>query len=170
MGWCSLELTDDGSGGAPKEVSEIQMLTTVEPRMKILVFTEGTTIRWTLKIPSGNAAEKLQTWKRQGAKIAYLTSRTKPDEIETVRNLLGQYGFPQGELFYRHEGEEYKDVAERIMPHFLIEDDCESIGGEAEMTYPHVKPELKQKIKSIVVSEGGGIDHLPDNLFDLARY
>lgn len=138
--------------------------------MKILVFTEGTTIRYTLKIPSGNAPAKLQTWKSQGAEIAYLTSRTKPDEIEIVRHLLDQYVFPQGELFYRHEGEEYKDVAERILPDLLIEDDCASIGGEVEMTYPHIKPELKARIKSIVVKEGGGIDHLPDNLGDLMNY
>jgi hypothetical protein len=138
--------------------------------MKILVFTEGTIIRYTLKIPSGNAPAKLQNWKRQGAEIAYLTSRTKPDEIGMVKHLLEQYDFPQGELFYRREGEGYKDVAERILPDLLIEDDCESIGGEVEMTYPHIKPEPKARIKSIVVKEGGGIDHLPDNFLDLMKY
>jgi hypothetical protein len=138
--------------------------------MKIMVFTEGTTIRYTLKIPSGNAPAKLQKWKGQGAEIMYLTSRTKPDELDIVRHLLEQYDFPIGELFYRREGEAYKDVAERVLPDMLIEDDCESIGGDVEMTYPHIKPELKTRIKSIVVKEGGGIDHLPDNLVDLTKY
>ncbi len=138
--------------------------------MKILVFTEGTAIRFTLKIPAENAPQKLQTWGKQGAEIAYLTSRTQPDEIQTVKNILDRYGFPQGELFYRRVGEQYKDVAERVMPDILVEDDCKSIGGQVEMTYPHINPELKVKIKSIVVEEGGGIDHLPDNIADLATY
>jgi len=50
------------------------------------------------------------------------------------------------------------------MPDILIEDDCESIGGESEMIYPHIREDLKQKIKSIVVKEFQGIDHLPDSL------
>ena len=138
--------------------------------MKIMVFTEGTTLRYNLKIPSGNAPAKLHKWKGQGAEIMYLTSRTKPDELDIVRHLLEQYDFPIGELFYRHEREAYKDVAERVLPDMLIEDDCESIGGEVEMTWPHIKPELKTRIKSIVVKEDGGIDHLPDNLVDLTKF
>ncbi len=138
--------------------------------MKILVFTEGTTINYVLKIPRGNAPAKVQSWKNQGAEIAYLTSRTNPDEIEIVKHLLEQYNFPRGELFYRREGEEYKDVAERILPDVLVEDDCSTIGGEIEMTHPHIKPELKAKIKSVVVKDGGGIDHLPHNLSDLMKY
>jgi hypothetical protein len=138
--------------------------------MKILVFTEGTAINGKLKIPSGNAPAKLQGWKRQGAEIAYLTSRIKLEEIEIDRRVLERHDFPQGELFYRREGEEYKDVAERVLPDVLIEDDCESIGGEIEMTYTHIKPEVKTMIKSIVVKEDRGIDHLPDNLSDLVKY
>ena len=78
--------------------------------------------------------------------------------------VLKKYGFPDGQVFFRGSGEEYKDIAERIMPDILIEDDCESIGGEKEMVYPHIKPDLKSKIKSIVVKEFGGIDHLPDKV------
>ncbi len=103
-------------------------------RTEIPVFTEGTTINGRLHIPRGNAPAKLHTWRRQGAEIAYLTSRTKRDEIEIVNHLLDQHNFPRGELFYRREGEKYKDVAERDMPDLLIEDDCASIGGEVEMT------------------------------------
>jgi hypothetical protein len=33
-----------------------------------------------------------------------------------------------------------------------------------EMTYPHINPKLKAKIKSIVVKEFSGIDHLPNDI------
>ena len=168
--------------------------------MRILVFTEGTLligknvaqltrqerirvvqeeiarqeagepIDFRAEVPAGQAVEKLNTWKGQGAEIMYLTSRTRPDEIEDIRYVLSKYSFPEGELLYRQEGEAYKDVAERVLPDVLVEDDCESIGGEDEMTYPHVRPELKTRIKSVVVPEAGGIDHLPDDIATLIGY
>ena len=51
----------------------------------------------------------------------------------------------------------------------LIEDDCESIGGEKEMTITFVKPEIKQKIKSIVVKEFSRIDDLPNEVSNLMK-
>lgn len=157
--------------------------------MKTLIFTEGTLIMhknarchsreeivgqvrsgrdsslhdWKSYIPIGNAVEKLQKWKDQGLEILYLTSRTKPEEVEDIRSVLKKYDFPEGELLFRRMGEEYKDVAERVEPDVIIEDDCESIGGTEEMTYTHINPELKQKIKLIAVKEFGGIDHIPDD-------
>lgn len=100
----------------------------------------------------------------------YLTSRTHSDEIEDIRFVLHKFGFPEGELFFRQEGEAYKDVAERVLPDIIVEDDCESIGGEVEMTYPHIRPDIKARIKSIVVPEAGGIDHLPDDIATLRDY
>lgn len=158
--------------------------------MKILMFTEGTIImpnfspettrdervRQSLNqapfihdfksyVPNGNPTIKILAWKQQGAKIFYLTSRTTPSEIEDIRNVLNKYNFPDCQnLYYRQEGEAYKDVAQKLLPDVLIEDDCESIGGEVEMTFPHIKAELQHKIKPIIVKEFGGIDHLPDNL------
>ena len=35
------------------------------------------------------------------------------------------------------------------------------------MTITFVKPEIKQKIKSFVIKEFGGIENLPNNLDDL---
>jgi hypothetical protein len=61
-------------------------------------------------------------------------------------------------------------VAEKVMPDVIVEDNCESIGGETEMTYPGIKPELKSKVKSVVVKEFGGIDRLPDDVAGLMRY
>jgi hypothetical protein len=56
------------------------------------------------------------------------------------------------------------------LPDILIEDDCESISGEEEMTYPSLQNELRAKIKSIVVKEFSGIDHLPNRISDLSSY
>lgn len=157
--------------------------------MKVLIFTEGTILMhknalgqrrkeivkqvedkeesisdYASYVPIGNAVAKLQTWADQGAEILYLTSRTKFEEIEAIRNILRINDFPTGELYSRKEGETYADVAERIVPDILIEDDCESIGGEPEMTITNINPEVKRKIKSVVIKEFGGVDHLPDSI------
>ncbi len=118
-------------------------------------------------IPVGNAVEKLKNWQEQGAEILYLSSHETAEDVEKDRFVLEKYNFTKGSIFYRQSGESYKDIAERIMPDVLIEDDCESIGGEKEMTITFVKPEIKQKIKSIVVKEFSGIDNLPSSLDDL---
>ena len=86
-------------------------------------------------IPVGSAVKKLKTWKDQGAEILYLTSRKERGQIEDVRQVLKKYCFPDGRLLFRQKDEEYKDVAERIVPDVLVEDDCESIGGIDEETY-----------------------------------
>jgi hypothetical protein len=96
--------------------------------------------------------------------LYYLTSRRTAKEIEEIQTVLDRYSFPKGELVFRKNGEEYKDVIERVSPDVLVEDDCESIGGENEMTYPHIKPEMKKEIKSVVIQEFSGIDSLPGGL------
>jgi hypothetical protein len=161
--------------------------------MKIMVFTEGTIFshsdwmgrtreetvqkvkegerpNYAGTVPIGHARKKIQAWSEAGAEIQYLTSCRSANEIEQVRDTLKMYGFPTGQLFFRMDGEEYKDVAERATPDILIEDDCESIGGEVEMTHPHIRPEIKAKTISIVVQEFGGIDHLPETLPELMSY
>lgn len=161
--------------------------------MKILVFTEGTIIMHPSKegltreervqqsktrvrsvrdyknyIPNGNAVEKIEKWKRQGAEIYYLASRNSTIQIKDIAHVLSKYKFPDNKnLLYRKREEQYKDVAERLLPNIIVEDDCESIGGEVEMTYPHIRPELKSEIKSVVVKEFSGIDSLPDSIQEL---
>ncbi len=162
--------------------------------MRILIFTEGTILThrshiglprdkitelirdlgnqpgrdyFAGSVPIGNCVRKIAEWKKQGATILYLTSRRTPEEVEIIQKVLLGHHFPHGELLFRRAGEEYKDVAERAWPDIIVEDDCESIGGEREMTYPNMKAELKRKIKSIVVKEFGGIDHLPEDITDL---
>jgi len=158
--------------------------------MKILIFTEGTILMHNSGIvpnkgkvdwkkfskrdpsihdyasykPVKKAVEKIKKWKDQGAEILYLTSRTKPDEIQAIKNVLKKYDFPKGKLLFCKKDEEYEKVVEKIIPDVLIEDDCESIGGTDELTITHVKPQIKTKIKSIVIPEFGGIDHLLNDI------
>ena len=115
-------------------------------------------------IPVGNAVEKLKSWQSQGTEVLYLSSHESAEDVEKDKIVLEKYSFPKGQVFYRQNGESYKDTAEKIIPDVLIEDDCESIGGEKETTITFVKPEIKQRIKSIVVKEFSGIDSLPADL------
>lgn len=121
-------------------------------------------------IPVGNAVQKLKNWQSQDADILYLSSHENAEDVEKDKFVLKKYDFPKGQIFYRQNGESYKDIAEKIVPDVLIEDDCESIGGEKEMTITLVKPEIKRKIKSIVVKEFAGVDNLPDDLNGLINF
>ena len=130
----------------------------------------GSPYDFTSYIPVGHAAEKLMHWRKQGAIILYLTSRRIKKEVEAIRTILKKYSYPDANnLYFRHQGEDYKDVAERLIPDVIVEDDCESIGGEIEMTYPHIRADLKAKIKPIIVKEFEGINHLPDNPKELVK-
>ncbi len=42
-------------------------------------------------------------------------------------------------------------MAELVLPETPVEHDGESIGGEIEMTYPHIRPEYQARIKLVVV-------------------
>ena len=123
-------------------------------------------------IPVGNAVEKLHKWKGQGARICYISSHKNAEDVEKDKSVLRKYAFPDDQIFYRRNIEEYKDVIERIrpLPDMIVEDDCESIGGKVEMVYPNLRQELKSKIKSIVVKEFGGIDYLPDRISELMKH
>ena len=121
-------------------------------------------------VPVGKSNEKLTKWYKQGAEIVYLTSHIIPSGVEKDKKVLLKYNFPAGMVYKRHPLESYAKVAEKVMPNILIEDDCESIGGITQMTYPHINSEKKKLIKSIVVKEFSGIDGLPDKIKDLLTY
>ena len=121
-------------------------------------------------VPVGNSASKLQSWITQGAEVLYLSSHRKTENVEKDKLVLRKYQFPEGEIYFRQSQESYSDVVEKIMPDILIEDDCESIGGEKEMTYPHTSSIKPNSIRHIVVKEFEGIDHLPDDLDSLVSY
>ena len=84
-----------------------------------------------------------------------------------MRRALKENRFPKGRLNYRSQGEDYKDVAEKILPDIIVEDDCAGIGGEREMTYPHIRPDIKRRTVSVAVREFEGIDQLPDRVLSL---
>jgi hypothetical protein len=160
--------------------------------MRILVFLHGTTVMhraavghtreerveqvqqrnpsvvdYAAYVPVGEAVAKLARWQREGAQICYLSSHRKPEDVAKDAAVLERFDFPAGEVLFRQPGESYADVARRAMPDVLIEDDCESIGGEVEMTYRHLQPDEQVHITGIVVREFEGIDQLPDTLVEL---
>ncbi len=153
--------------------------------MRILIFTEGTILihknsqglsreqiiqqvrdgdvsihDFESYIPIGNAAQRLKQLQSDGHEILYLTSRRRPEEIRAIQNVLDKNGFPEGELNYRRWDETYAHIVEKIMPDILIEDDCESIGGEKEVTFHDMGDEAKRKMRRILVREFGGIDQV----------
>ncbi len=140
---------------------------TREERVKQSLEREESVLDYASYIPIGSAVKKLNSWKRQGVEIIYLSSHESEADVEKDKSVLRKYDFPEGQVLYRKNGESYKDITEKIIPDILIEDDCESIGGEKEMTITFVKPDIKEKIKSVVVKEFQGIDHLPDDIKSL---
>ena len=138
-----------------------------EERVRQVLTGEETVREHEAYVPVGNAVEKLHRWQQQGAEIIYLSSHRNPGNVEKDKHVLIRYGFPEGEVLFRSAHQAYKDVAEAVLPDVLIEDDCESIGGEVQMVYPHIAPALQRRITSIVVREFEGIDHLPDTIADL---
>ena len=113
-------------------------------------------------VPVEGVVAKLRRWQEQGADITYLSSHRSAADVAKDALVLEKHGFPPGRILAREPGESYGDVVERERPDVLIEDDCESIGA-GEITYPQLRPALRALIKSIVVPEFGGLDHLPDS-------
>jgi hypothetical protein len=143
---------------------------TREERSRQVEEKEQTVYEWDSYVPISDAVRKLKTWEEQKAEILYLTSRRSSDEVGIIERILKRQGFPEGQLLSRMESQQYKDIAEIIVPDILIEDDCESIGGADSMTITYIKPGIRERIKSIQVKEFGGIDHLPDDITALMEY
>lgn len=133
-------------------------------RVRQVEENEPSVHRYDEYIPVGKANEKISKWKKQGAEIIYLSSHRDIKSVEKDKQVLEKFNFPDGQVLFRHLFQSYAKVAEKVMPDVLIEDDCESIGGEVQMTYPHISSDKKKLIKSIVVKEFSGIDSLSDNL------
>lgn len=145
-------------------------------KIKIMIFTEGTVLghrnifhlfNYSTYIPIGNSIEKIKAWEQQGAEIIYFTSRKTEKQVNEIASVLKKYNFPGTRLYYREASQKYNDIVEFVFPDVLIEDDCKCIGGQWQMCITYVKPEVKSKIKSIVVKEFKGIDHLPELVSDL---
>lgn len=120
-------------------------------------------------VPIGDCLTKLNQWKRHGAEIAYFSATRKPESLLETKKTLTANGFPEGEVYYRGPTGTYAEIAEKINPDVIVEDDCESIGGEKEMIYPNMAPSFKSRIASVVVKEFQGLDHLPNDPNELLR-
>lgn len=143
---------------------------TQEERVRQSSEREESVLDYESYIPVDNALAKLNSWKEQGAEIVYVSSHEPEEDVEKDKAVLSNFGFPQGRVFFRRKGERYKDIIEEIIPDVLVEDDCESIGGEKEMAITFVRPEIKQKVTSVVVKEFQGIDQLPDDIHSLRTW
>jgi hypothetical protein len=138
-------------------------------RVRQVVDGDETLYDFAAYVPVGEAVQKLRVWGKQGAEIVYLSSHRRNKDVEKDLAVLRRYAFPPGQVFFRQGDEGYGAVVERAFPDVLIEDDCESIGGLEQMTYPQIEPGIRARIKSIVVKEFGGIDHLPDDASELVK-
>lgn len=140
--------------------------------LTIMIFVEGTILKpksWLALynhkayIPIGNAVKIIESWQQQGANIVFCTSRKKR-QADCIVTLLKKHGFTGTFLVTREHKESYEDIVETLQPDILIEDNCKSIGGAWQMCITKVKPEIKEKILSIVVPEFKGIDNLPADI------
>jgi hypothetical protein len=120
-------------------------------------------------IPISNVVKKLTTWQNQGAEILYLSSHKSLQNVKKDEIVIKKYDFPKGPIFYRKE-KDWRLPIKEAKPDIIIEDDCESIGGVHQMTYPNLNQEWKSKLISIIVKEFGGIDNLPDDINELKNW
>lgn len=153
----------------------IELTNSHSSKMKIMIFAEGTILKpksllsrynHRTYIPIGNAVSLIETWYQQNAEILYCTSR-KAKQAEEIAQLLKRYRFAGSKLYFREKKQKYKDIIEGVRPDILIEDDCRSIGGSWQMCITHVAPKIKDSIKSIIVKEFKGLDHLSSSVQNL---
>lgn len=156
-------------------MSYIELSDSSLSKTKIMVFAEGTILKpkslfsfYNHKsyLPIGNCVALITAWNQQESEILYCTSR-KGKQAEQIARILKQYRFPGSRLYFRESRQKYKDIVEEVNPDILIEDDCRSIGGSWQMCITHIDPQIKDTIKSIVVKEFMGIDHLSFSVQDL---
>lgn len=147
--------------------------------LRIMIFTEGTILgprnlfqqfNHASYVPIKNSVNIIKSWEQQGAEIMYLTSRKKAKHVQEIKEILLINHFSGQYLYYREKGQKYKDIVELAIPDILIEDDCRSIGGKWQISITYVKPEVKNKVKSIIVKEFKGIDYLPTLLSELLKF
>jgi hypothetical protein len=166
----------------------------VDKAMRLLIFLHGTVImhsgavgreraervdqvraghptvgEYATYVPVGGAVAKLERWQDAHAQIDYLSSHREPDDVAKDVLVLRTYAFPLGRVLARRPDESYGELVGHELPDVLIEDDCESIGA-GQISYPQIRPDLRVRIKSIIVPEFGGIDHLPDLPQDLLTF
>jgi hypothetical protein len=82
--------------------------------------------------------------------------------VAADEEVLRRHGFPPGPVVARAPRQSYGEAAAAARPDVLVEDDCESIGGGAEMTSPQLPRALREHVRVLVVAEFGGLEGLPE--------
>lgn len=139
---------------------------------KIMIFIEGTTFFTKPFLflfskkgyrPLGNSIKIVNDLFDVGNEI-YLCSYVRKNRYRFIKSIMDYYKVKYTQILCRDKGEQYCDLVERVRPDILIEDDCASIGGEKEWCITNVREDIRKNIKSIIVEEFRGIDHI-DNEF-----
>jgi hypothetical protein len=112
-------------------------------------------------VPTPGTTEVLAAWERTGAKLVYLSSHRREDDVQTDESVIARHGFPAGPVHGRLAGEDYGSLVERLELDVLVEDDCESIGGAAQTCAAQLSPEAKRATRCIVLPEFTGLSGLP---------
>jgi hypothetical protein len=120
-------------------------------------------------VPAESAVSKAQAWQHHGADVSYLSSHTGEADVALDRAVLVTHGFPAGPVYFRRAGESYAEVARRAGADVLVEDDCESIGGDKHTTAFSVARIPGRAVSCVIVPEFGGLTHLPDDPQELTR-
>ena len=137
---------------------------------KIMIFSEGTILKPKHNnffsrinvngyVPIGNAREIIKAWQEQGYEIIYLTSQ-KGRKAMGMAQRLDELGFVGSMVGYRQSRQDYATINKEEQPDILIEDNCQSIGGEKYMCITQLSDEFKKSLKHIVVEEFEGIDNV----------
>ena len=135
---------------------------------KIMIFVEGTILKpkynniisricVTSYVPINNAIETLKKWQEEGYEIIYLTSLKGRKAMKMAQH-LDELGFTGSMVGYRQRNQDYATLIKEELPDILIEDDCESVGGEENMCYNILNEDLKKSVKHIIVKEFNGIN------------
>lgn len=89
---------------------------TREERVRQVLDQDESLYDFAAYVPIDNAVRKLQTWRGQGAQIVYLSSHKRAEDVELDKIVLRNHDFPDGQVFFRTDVEEYSDLAERVLP------------------------------------------------------
>lgn len=137
---------------------------------KIMIFVEGTILKpkhnniisricINSYIPIGKAKNILDKWQEQGYEVIYLTSLKGRKAMKMAQH-LDELGFNGSMVGYRQKNQDYATLIKEELPDILIEDTCQSIGGEKNMCYNQLPDKLKKEVKHIIVEEFEGIDNV----------
>jgi hypothetical protein len=118
-------------------------------------------------VPTPGAVGKIAEWCRRGATVEYLSSHRHEDDIAADEEALRRHRFPSGPVHARAAGESYGAAVERLHPDVVVEDDCESIGGESETIAAQLGSMGRRSITSVMLPEFAGLDQLPDDPSEL---